>query len=306
VTKAVIDVGSNSVLLLVATRQNNQWITIAETSQVTALGKETKATGKLNPQGANKTLQALRQAFDLAKSLGCDEIHAAGTMALRIATDAPEFLRQAEQQQTPIQIISGDQEALLGFLAVAEDPKINAQTITIIDPGGHSTELLTAKKNESDWNIQLQKSFPIGALGLAEVILPDQTLTPLQILNAVATIDDTIGLCYRPHTCGTVVALGATGTNLISIREKLTTWKPELVHGQILDYEEISRAFGWMANLTEAERAAIPGIEPGREKTIHIGALILERFLQATHALQCTVSVRGWRHALLDHEEVIQ
>jgi exopolyphosphatase / guanosine-5'-triphosphate,3'-diphosphate pyrophosphatase len=52
--------------------------------------------------------------------------------------------------------------------------------------------------------------------------------------------------------------------------------------------------------MSDAERAAIPGMERGRERTIHLGALILERFMHALRTDECRVSVRGWRHALLD------
>jgi exopolyphosphatase/guanosine-5'-triphosphate,3'-diphosphate pyrophosphatase len=80
----------------------------------------------------------------------------------------------------------------------------------------------------------------------------------------------------------------------------MTEWVPERVHGQVLDYEEVGRAVGWMMPMTDAQRAAIVGMERGREKTLHIGALILERFLHALRAPECAVSVRGWRYALLE------
>jgi exopolyphosphatase / guanosine-5'-triphosphate,3'-diphosphate pyrophosphatase len=301
-TKAVIDVGSNSVLLLIAEKTERGWKTIHETSAVTGLGSNTKVSGLIGEPGATKTLEALKFCFEQATKHNVAGITAAGTMALRIATNARDFLSRAKAQGTPLTILSGDDEARLGFLAVAEDPIFSrTNRLTIVDPGGHSTELMTAEKQDASWNTLYKRSFPIGALGLIETNFPKESPSFAERLAAVDSIDSTINLEYLPHQCGTVVVLGATGTNLISIREKLTEWKPDLVHGQTLDFEEISRAVGWMCDMTEAQRAAILGIEKGRERTIHIGALILERFLQATHALECKVSVRGWRHALLDH-----
>ena len=118
-------------------------------------------------------------------------------------------------------------------------------------------------------------------------------------------MDQTISLSYRPNEAGHAVVLGATGTNLVSIREQMSTWQPERVHGAWLDYEEVSKAAGWLSAMTEAQRATIPGMETGREGTIHAGALILERFLFALRVLGCSVSVRGWRHALIEHEEFL-
>ena len=117
----------------------------------------------------------------------------------------------------------------------------------------------------------------------------------------MAYVDDLIGLCYRPGQAGAAVVLGASGTNLVCVRDQVLQWDPGRVHGVVLGYEDVSKMFGWMAELTDSERAAIPGLEIGREKTIHLGALILERFLFALRAEECRVSVRGWRHALLEH-----
>ena len=73
-----------------------------------------------------------------------------------------------------------------------------------------------------------------------------------------------------------------------------------MVHGSVLSYEEISRFVGRSMRMTDAERSALVGIEPGRERTVHIGALIVERALLALRAEQIYVSVKGWRHAMLD------
>ncbi len=300
--KAVIDIGSNSLLLAVAEQTENGWVTIAEQSVVTGLGTGTKRTGKLSTAGSAKTLAALREAFDTARHKGAQEIIAAGTMALRIAEDSDQFLHAAAAQSTPATILSAEDEARLGFLAVAEDPTFaDAYRITTIDPGGHSTEIQTADRTSKGWKTQLRKSFPVGALGIIETAAPSESPGPAERLAAMAEIDKAIGLDYLPHQHGQVVCLGATATNLVSIREKLVGWDPHRIHGQTLEYEEVSRAAGWLLSLSLNQRQQIIGIEPGRELTLPIGALILERALFAVKADACRVSVRGWRHALFDH-----
>ncbi len=299
--KAVIDVGSNSLLLTVADISDKKIDQIIqETSTVTGLGFGTKKSGLIHENGSNETLKALKTAFETATQLHAEQISARGTMALRMAKNSSEFIEKAKAQGTPITILSGNDEAQLGLLSVTEDQTFNSSNrITIIDPGGHSTELVTAEFNGDSWKTLFRKSFPIGALGLLETHMPSESPGFAERLATVAQIDEVLGLEYLPHVCGTVVTLGATGTNLVSIREKLTKWDPNLVHGQTLDFEEIGRAVGWLCDKTTQERAQIPGIEPKREQSIHIGVLILERFLQVTHALECRVSTRGWRHALL-------
>lgn len=294
--RAVIDVGSNSLLLLVAEWRDGDWLPIFETSIVTSLGEGTKATGLLGEPGMSATLTALANAYAAAREHGVESIRAGVTMAARIATNTSDFLARADAQGTPCFVLSGEQEAELGLAAVLEDAAFRDQRrITIIDVGGHSTELVTAEGS----NLLFRKSFPVGTLGLRSLLDNAESLDGLALLRAARMIDETVGVEYLPHQCGCVVALGASATNLITIREQMTTWDPDRVHGTYLDYEEISKAAGWLGPMTDAERAAVVGLEPGRERTVHLGALILERFLFAVHALGVRVSVRGWRHALL-------
>jgi exopolyphosphatase/guanosine-5'-triphosphate,3'-diphosphate pyrophosphatase len=301
VRKAVIDVGSNSVLLVVEELREGGWHPVHEATAVTALGEGTKSTGLLGEPGMTATLDALARFFEKARELGAESITAAATMAARIAMNTPDFLARAEAQETPVVVLSGEDEAELGFHSVADDPLFAQYSrLSIVDPGGHSTELMTADRIDGRWEVRFRRSYPVGTLGLKSTVLTDESPGVMQILAAVEQIDDLIGLAYLPRQCGHVVVLGATGTNLVTIRERMTGWDPERVHGQWLDYEEVSKAVGWMMPMTDAERADIVGMEPGREKTLPAGALILERFLHCLRALGCSVSVRGWRHALLE------
>jgi len=298
--KAVLDVGSNSVLLLVEEKTAQGWRFIYEDTRVTSLGEGTKETGLLSEQAMTRTLAGIKELWSLAVSHGATDIRAGATMAARIAKNTPDFLSRAAAQGTPVFVLSGDEEAELGFRAVADDPTFAASRISIVDVGGQSTELVTADRDGKDWNVLYRRSFSLGTLGLRGSLLKDESPGIPAMLAAVEDIDTIFGLCYLPNQCGEVVTLGATGTNLISIRDKMTTWQPDRVHGAVLDYEEVSKAVGWMFRMTDQQRADIVGIEPGREKTLHIGALILERALHVYRAAECRVSVRGWRHALLE------
>lgn len=304
VRKAVVDVGSNSVLLLVAERTVNGWTTICETSAVTGIGKGTKSSRKLDPEGATRTLEALLDAKQRATERGATSFEAVGTMALRIAEDAPLFLARAAAQGTPVTVISGPEEAELGFLAVQSDPLFqNAHPLAIIDPGGHSTELVVSGEGEP-----FRHSYPVGALGLRENTLRAESPDNAARFRASHELDQLLEATAPPSIAASkfpdakVVALGATGTNMISIRERYETWQPDKVHGAELTYEELSRSVSWLFEMTDDERAHLVGIEKGREKTLHIGCLILERFLYAIRAESCVVSVRGWRHAYLERE----
>jgi exopolyphosphatase/guanosine-5'-triphosphate,3'-diphosphate pyrophosphatase len=284
-------VGSNSVLLTVAERSEKGWKTLRETSAVTALGQGVKTEGVLRPESSGKTLEALREAFAIADSYGA-ETRAYGTMALRIAANQDVFLQLAKMQDTPVTVISGDTEAELGIECVRTDPAFSSNKINaVVDVGGHSTEIGLS-------DLSFRKSFPVGTLGLLSKYLADESPDRGSILQASAALDEAFGeIAPSP---GAVIGLGASVTNLASIRAELREWDPDAVHGAYLDYEEVSRFVGRSMRMTDAERAAMIGIERGRERTVHIGALIVERALLALKAEGIYVSVRGWRHAMLD------
>ncbi len=293
--KAVVDVGSNSVLLLVA----EDGRTIFETSAVTSLGEGTKRTGLLGEPGMVRTLDALKRALDDAKAHGATEFRAAATMAARIASNTPEFQARAAAQGTPVEILSGDDEAELGFQAVASDPTFSGtDRLSIIDVGGQSTELVTALRQGDGWEKVFHRSFAIGTFALKDGPLHDESPDGPAVFAASALVDDLLKDVRHPG--GTPVALGATATNLVTIRDRMETWEPEKVHGAWLHYGEVGAAVGRLMPMTDAERAALVGMEPGRERTLPAGALILERFLHALGARGCAVSVRGWRHAMAE------
>lgn len=298
--RAVIDVGSNSVLLTVAEFADGTWTPILETTEVTALGEGVKVTGVLGEAGMSETLGAVKRAYEQATMLGA-AVTAAVTMAARIAKNTDTFLERARGQATPIEVLSGEDEAQLGFMAVANDPAfLRFQTISIVDVGGHSTEVVTALRFGDGWDVKLRKSFSVGTLGLMSGLLSDEKPSGIARFRAAAEIDNVFGLDYGPSQSGAVIALGATGTNLVSIRDRMAVWNPVAVHGAYLDYEEISRAVAWLSSLSLAERSGVVGMEPGRERTLPGGALILERALYGLKSEGCYVSVRGWRHALIE------
>ncbi len=297
--RAVIDVGSNAVVLAVSEHTRSGWASALDTSTVTALGEGLQHTQRLNDQAIERTLRAVKQAWADACSYDA-EIQAWGTMALRVAEDADRFLRLAEEQGTPVRVLPGEDEARLGLLSVALDPTFDGDRISLIDVGGHSTEVGTYDRADS--GIRFMMSVPLGTLALRGFCDEDGSMTGMSLLRACSAADDAIGFASRPGEAGTVVAVGASATNLVALSQQLKQWLPELVHGAALSYEEVSRFVAHLAPMTDEQRATLVGLETGREFTIHLGALLLERCLHAFRAESLRVSVRGWRHAIIEDD----
>lgn len=301
--RTIVDVGSNSVLTLIAQRSGSNWEVLFESSKITGLGRGTKESGVLSEPSMAATLAALKDAKLNAERLGSKSWLAAATMAARIASNTNEFLERAEAQGTPVVVIPGEMEAELGFLSVAEDPLFQHENrLSLIDPGGNSTELVVGERTTSSWDVKFRQSFPIGALSLLSDILAEECPSSAAVFRASRAIDACLTEIPKDFLAGFVTTVGATGTNLTSIREKLPSYQPNRIHGQVLSFEEISSTMSALFALPVRERAKVIGIEPGREPTLPVGALILERLLFAINAEACCVSTRGWRYALLDRE----
>lgn len=302
--KAILDVGSNSVLLLVADLVAGEIQPVLDLAQVTALGAGTAKTKLIGETGMADTLAAIRTFWTAALDTGAESVVAGGTMALRIATNAPDFFERAQEQGTPVQLVTADQESEWGLQCALFDPRFaQAQRVVTIDPGGHSTEVCIADRDGAETIYRFRHSFPVGALGIRDEYFESDAADPSAIFRASLAIDQCLAAFpvpqLEPITGTEVVVFGATATNLVSIRERLTSWDPEAVHGQRLTSEEVARAASWLLRMTDEERKAIVGIEPGRERSLPSGSLILERILHALSQEACTVSVRGWRHAAL-------
>ncbi len=303
--RAVVDVGSNSVTTVVAERGEGSgggWTPILDLAEVTALGEGTKEAGLLKPEAIARTLAAVARAAERARDLGARTAVAA-TMAARLASNAGELVARAAAQGTPLVVLSGEEEARLGTAAIVGDPRYaGAEDLAILDLGGHSTELTILGGGA----VRFQRSLPIGTLGL-RAELPQETVAGPEMLGAALALDREIEGAYDRGAApfpafGTVVALGAGATTLVLLREGLTAWDAARVDGAALEYEEVGRAVGWLMGMTEAGRAERLPMQPGLARTIHLSALILERLLYALRAEGCRVSVRGWRHGLLEDD----
>lgn len=297
--RGVIDVGSNSLLLVVAEWDGAEWRELIETSDVTGFGRGVRETGLLCELGISNCLVALNNAFAKAREFSVEPT-AYGTMGLRLAKNASKFLKLASDAGMPVQILSSDEEARYGMLAVCGDPLFSSDSpLTIVDVGGHSTEIVCTIFNDVERRVVFEESFEVGTLGLTALSPEIDSPSGLDLFHGAVEIDEVFAKRRFQYEWGKVVALGASATNLVCIRDAILSWNPSRVHGTRLDLEEISKFAGKLGKMTLEERAKLPGLERGRERTIHIGALILERALYALNASECFVSTKGWRHAIL-------
>ena len=164
---AAIDVGTNTVLLLVAEQTTSGFSPVAERSAITRLGKGVDANRRLAPEAMERTLEALGRFAAEARSLGAVDVVVSATSAARDAQNGAEFLAAARARAgVDVEILSGDEEARLSYLAVATDFAAEAagRELVAIDIGGGSTEFIFGTEH----SVRFHTSLNVGSVRLTE------------------------------------------------------------------------------------------------------------------------------------------
>jgi len=294
---AAIDIGTNSILLTVAELDGSEIRSLCERSYITRLGEGLGATGKLSEQPMRRSLEALRQLLDEAKRLGADEIIAVGTEVLRKASNAREFLDSAAALGANVEVITGEREAQLSFLSVAKDPLFayRAERLLMIDVGGGSTEISRGHTG----TLETSRSYPIGAVRLTERFLRDDPPTPEQIAALQQAVWQQVQQETPLQEGEYLVGVGGTFVNLASLHARFPDYEPSRVHGAVLSRQAVQSLAEELCQLPLAQRQLLPGIEPERAPVLHAGAWIVLSVMQALHAEQIAVSMRGLRWGLI-------
>jgi exopolyphosphatase/guanosine-5'-triphosphate,3'-diphosphate pyrophosphatase len=167
--RAVIDVGTNSVKLLVADVAGSHITPVAEESNQTRLGAGFYATRQLQPAAIAKTAAAAAKYSAKAASMGASSVRIIGTSAARDALNAPALATAIRQESgLPMQILTGEEEAEWVFRGVASDARLARLPVLILDVGGGSTEFIVGENSVP----QFCRSYALGTVRLLEQLQP--------------------------------------------------------------------------------------------------------------------------------------
>jgi exopolyphosphatase/guanosine-5'-triphosphate,3'-diphosphate pyrophosphatase len=294
---ATIDVGTNTVLLLVAERRGAAFAPLVERAEITRLGRGVDATGRLDPAAIAETARVLAAYAGEARRLGAAILACVATSAARDAANGPEFFAAARAAAglSP-EVISGEEEARLVFQSAWRDFGRPGEPLAVLDVGGGSTELSFGDGPVPRGRTSLQ----VGAVRLAERHPCDDPPAAAQ----VARLREAARQALRPVAAmglgqGRLVAVAGTVTTLAAVAQALPVYDAERVHGSELSLVVVERLVGSLAALTVRARAALPGMEPKRADVILAGALVVAEATRAAGFDRLTVSDRGVRWGLL-------
>jgi exopolyphosphatase/guanosine-5'-triphosphate,3'-diphosphate pyrophosphatase len=298
---ATIDVGTNSVLLLVADRTaESQFQAVLERAEITRLGRGVDQSRRLSPEGMEATLEVLTAFANEARSLGAEGIAVSATSAARDAQNGAEFLAAARSRAgVTVEIISGEQEAQLSFASAHMDfGREAAGPLLVIDIGGGSTEFIYGN---SAGRVEFRHSYDVGSVRLTERFIRTDPLSPAERERVTAHLRQTFATLPSPPPASELVGVAGTVTTLYALEHRIDPYDAERVHGGTLTRLALEQLVDRLCTLPLAERRALPGLQPKRADVIPAGALILLEALRALRVDQCRVSDRGLRWGLMAH-----
>jgi exopolyphosphatase / guanosine-5'-triphosphate,3'-diphosphate pyrophosphatase len=294
---AVIDVGTNSVKLHVGERRaDGSWQTVLDRAEVTRLGEGLREAGALQPEPLRRTADAVVGMVEEARREGAAEIAAVATAGMRQAENSAELVEAVrERSGVGIEVISGEEEARLAYLAATSELDVGRESLAVFDTGGGSSEFTfgRAGRVEERFSVDVGAAPYTERFGLDGVVSEDALAEALQAIAADLTRLDGR---QRPAA---LVGLGGALTNLAAVRHGLATYDADVVQGTVLDRTEVDRQIDLYRTRTAEQRREIVGLQPARAEVILAGACIVRTVLEKLQCDELTVSDRGLRHGLL-------
>ena len=293
---ASIDIGTNTLLLLIADVGQGVLKPLLEIETVVGLGKGLQKNGILSPEAMNRGYDTLDQYMEHSRRMGVQKIFTIGTSALRDARNSREFLeRVKEKLGLSIEIISGEEEAQLSYLAVTKDLQEPEKMILVVDVGGGSTEFILGKGNQ----IIQWVSLPLGSVRFTERYLISDPVKDDEWDRMEKAIRRALIDLPRSRELPWMVAVGGTATTLAAVALGLKEFSVETIHHFVLKGEALRNQLSLYRSKTVDERRKIPGLFPNRADVILAGGAILCLAMEQLNCPSVWVSCHGIRYGLL-------
>lgn len=287
---AAVDMGTNSIRLLVADTADGALEEVARDMVITRLGEGVDETGQLKSEALARTMAVLARYARRARALGAERIRVGATSAVRdaVSRDALFNVVTAISGAEP-EVLSGEREAGLSFLG-ATDGLDRPAPFLVFDIGGGSTELVQGSTRP-----EAAVSVDMGSVRITERVKPADPPTAGDIEAMSRLAADGLADAERavpPGRAATLVGVAGTTTTVQAIALGLSRYDPEAIHHSVLSRAAAERVAEDLSRMTVAERATLPVMAPGRADVIVAGSLILLEILRRWGFAECVVSER--------------
>ncbi|NQU10918.1 Ppx/GppA family phosphatase [bacterium] len=288
--RAVIDIGTNTVKLLVADVDGTTVRAVHHTDCATRLGEGASRDGQLRPGPIAHTAGAVAEYGTAARHHGAEEVRAVTTSAAREASNSSELLAAVRDRcGIEVRVLSGDRESELIYRGVISDPAWADQPLLVIDVGGGSAEFIQG----TGANIERHRCLSIGAVRLLDQFGEHGFAGLCQHLRT--TLHRELQ-GYNPER-RRVIGTGGTAVTLARIA---AAGEPAAAidHAE-LNHDAVRALVTRLDALPLPERRQVPGLPPERADIIVPGGLVFVIAMELLRLPTITVSTRGLRHGVL-------
>lgn len=284
--RAVVDLGSNSVRLVVFEGDDRNPVPIFNERAVLRLGRGMQATGRLNDEGTAQALTVMNRYAAIARAMEADPFEVLATSAVRDAVNGPQFvdLLRARMPDVPITVLSGQEEAALSAAGLLCG--IPGAHGLLADIGGGSLELARLDRGRRG----IARTLRLGVIRLSERAGGDPTRA-----RAIAEAD-LAAESWLPEMAGSdLYAVGGAWRALARIHIAQTSYPLTLLHHYTISREEARDLAGLVSNASRRQLEKLPGMPRRRVDDLPFAAVVLRRLLRATGARRVVFSASGLR-----------
>ncbi|TMJ46946.1 MAG: exopolyphosphatase [Alphaproteobacteria bacterium] len=287
---AVIDIGSNSVRLVVYERMSRSLVSVFNEKTLCGLGREVQTTGLLAPDAVARALTSLRRFRALCKVQKVGRVHAIATAACRDATNGPDFIAKAERIcGIKIEILSGPREAKLSALGVISG--IHKPDGIVGDLGGGSLELIDVRGN----GVRSGVTLPLGTLALQDLSHKSLKRAERIVKNELSDLTQ-----LKSGRARSFYAVGGTWRALARIHIIQSGYPLGVMHGYSIPAADALDFARRLRRLAAADMLAdIEAIAEARRPLLTYAALVLEYVIRVAQPKTIVFSTFGVREGLL-------
>jgi exopolyphosphatase / guanosine-5'-triphosphate,3'-diphosphate pyrophosphatase len=293
---ASIDIGTNTVILLIAEIKNNHIISLKNEYRVPRIGKGLEHSRNISEEKITLLIQILSEYNEIIKSYNCEIVLAIGTNAFRISSNASEIIKLIKDKfGIEINIVTSLKEAEYSFLGAVSDYYNDNNDNLIIDIGGGSTELITGKMNE----IKYINSFQTGVVSGTEQFFRHDPPLLYEISNYDNFLSSTfVNIDISKNV--RAIAIAGTPTTLSCIQKGLKVYNEDEVEGSILTQSDVFRLKEELYNLSSIQiKEKYSQVVSGREDVLLAGTIILYKLMELLNLMEVLVSTKGIRYGAI-------
>ena len=293
--RAIIDIGTNSIRLLMAEKdEKGEWKILKKDLRSTRLGEGMTEKACIGQGGRERSLQAINEFTAAAKLAGDDEIFAYGTSIMRDASNGEEFADEVTAATgVPVRILTGTEEAYYSYIGAAGTPGV---LTSVVDIGGGSTEICMGFGSD----VGVRHSFHLGCVRCSKQFDTTTARGRAELKKHCFELFRKTDLMESMQNVKRWIGVGGTVTSMAAMLQEMEVYDSSKVQDFVIHQEDVSSMLKKLTAMSYDEKCHMKGLMPSRADIIVAGVAILDSLMEYFALSEIVVSDRDLSEGLLD------